>query len=135
MREYTIMSKLPHWHGDINRHTWDQTDEKEVLHQHMLAAVSDLFALLAEETQLCIFALLKPQCLKTERMCTCERILSFDLNRKPQEHQRIFSQESNYSTVLLIDNIFLPLETSLSEGLCSVFRLSVRWVFLYILQH
>lgn len=77
----------------------------------MLAAVSDLFALLAEETQLCVFALLKPQSLKTERMCTCERILSFDLNHKPQGCQRIFSQEPNYSTVLLIDNILIPLET------------------------
>lgn len=71
---------------------WDQTDEKEVLHQHMLAAVSDLLALLAEDTQLRVFALLKPQSLKTERMRTCERILSFDLNRKPQEYQRIFSK-------------------------------------------
>lgn len=52
----------------------------------MLAAVSDPFALLAEETQLCVFALLKPQILKTERMCTCECILFFDLNRKPQKH-------------------------------------------------
>lgn len=100
----------------------------------MFAAVSDLFALLAEETQLCIFALLKPQSLKTERMCTCERILSFDLNRKPQEHQRIFSQEPNYSTVLLIDNILLPLE---SDGFIQFLDLehSVRWMFLYTLQH